>query len=91
MARERMITRTITFQEYKFLCVNLTDKGVFEAWCSDATPERNDKSAFERMQEVLNCTERADARPVAITEHRQFEQKYGMTEADFMRYGHAID
>ena len=91
MARERMVTRTITFQEYKFLCLNLTDKTVFEAWCSDAIPERNDKRAFERMQEILNFTERADARPVAITEHRQAEQKYGMTEADFMRYGHVID
>ena len=27
MARERMVTRTITFQEYKFLCLNLNDKG----------------------------------------------------------------
>ena len=91
MARERMVTRTITFQEYKFLCLNLNDKSVFEAWCSDAIPERNDKRAFERMQDVLNCTDRADARPVAITEHRQAEQKYGMTESDFMRYGHVID
>ena len=91
MARERMVTRTITFQEYKFLCLNLTDKSVFEAWCSDATPERNDKRAFELMQDVLNCTDRADARPVAITEHRKAEQKYGMPEADFMRYGRVID
>lgn len=91
MARERMVTRTITFQEYKFLCLNLADKSVFESWCSDASPERNDKRAFERMQEVLICTDRADARPVAITEHRQLEQKYGMSEVDFMQYGHAID
>ena len=91
MARERMVTRTITFQEYKFLCLNLADKSVFEAWCSDAIPERNDKRAFERMQEILNYTDRADARPVAITEHRKAEQKYGMAEADFMRYGHVID
>lgn len=90
MARERMVTRTITFQEYKFLCLNLNDKTVFESWCSDASPERNDKRAFERMQEVLSCTNREEVRPVAITEHRQCEQKYGMTEADFMRYGHVI-
>ena len=91
MARERMVTRTITFQEYKFLCLNLTDKTVFEAWCSDAILERNDKRAFERMQEILNFTDRADARPVAIIEHRKAEQKYGMTEVDFMQYGHVIN
>lgn len=90
MARERMITRTITFQEYKFLCLNLADRSVFEAWCSEASPERNDKTAALCMQDVLNCTERTDCRPVAIVEHRECVQKYGMAEVDFMQYGHVI-
>ena len=91
MARERMVTRTITVQQYKFMCVNLITKEVFEVWCSEASPERNDKTAVACMKDVLNYTERSDCRPVAIIEHRECTQKYGMTEADFMRYGHIVD
>lgn len=91
MARERIITRTITFQEYTFLCLNLADKTVFESHCSIASPEHNEKIAFKRMQSVLNWTEHEESKPVAIIEHSQRTQKYGMTEADFMCYGRVID
>ena len=83
MARERVITRTITSIEYVCLTVNMDTKQVEEITVS--IPSANtmtDKAREKAIKEVLPPMNTF----VQVTAEREIEQLYGMPEADFMKY-----
>ena len=84
MARQRMITRTITFQETEVMCLDIsTAQAHVSTFCTASpTPLTLDqlKARYDTKTDKL----------VSIVSNRQSEQVYGMSEDDFMEHAHII-
>lgn len=83
MARERVITRTITTTDYVCLTVNMDTKQVEEITVS--IPSANtltDKAKEKAIKAALPPTNTF----VQVMAEREVEQLYGMPEAEFMKY-----
>ena len=84
MARQRMITRTITFQETEVMCLDIetAKANVYTFTTASPAPLTLDqlKARYDTDTNKL----------VAILNNRTTEQVYGMSEDDFMTYAHII-
>ena len=84
MARQRMITRTITFQETDVMWLDIsTAQAHVSTFCTASpTPLTLDqlKARYDTDTNKL----------VTILSNRTTERVYGMSEDDFMKYAHII-
>ena len=84
MARQRMITRTITFQETEVMCLNI---GTAQANVSTFTTASPAPLTLDQLKARYDTDTN---KLVAILNNRTSEQVYGMSEDDFMTYAHII-
>ena len=84
MARQRMVTRTITFQETEVMCLDIsTAQAHVSTFCTASpTPLTIDqlKARYDTGTNKL----------VTILNNRTTEQVYGMSEDEFMTHAHVI-
>ena len=84
MARQRMITRTITFQETEVMCLDIsTAQAHVQTFCT-ANP------APLTLDQLKARYDTDTNKLVTILNNRTTEQVYGMSEDDFMEYAHVI-
>ena len=84
MARQRMITRTINFQETEVMCLDISNAQAHVSTFCTASPA-------PLTLDQLKARYDADTNKlVAILNNRTTEQVYGMTEDDFMTHAHII-
>ena len=83
MARERMVTRTITNTTYKIMCVDTTNCEVtIEQF--NATDDFNyDEKALKYFRKLHETDTK---KLVKIESVETIEQLYGMTELEFLQY-----
>lgn len=88
MARERMVTRTVTVTEVKALCMDIKNaKAVVKEYT--LTGRYPDEAAvLSHLQGAYNT---ADFVVVALQEVKTSEKLFGMTEADFFRLATPLD
>ena len=83
MARERMVTRTITNTTYKIMCVDTTT-------CEVTIEQFNTTDEFTDDEKVLKyfrkLQENDTKKLIKIDSVETTEQLYGMTEIEFMKY-----
>ena len=84
MARQRMVTRTITFQEAEVICLNIETAQAQVNLFITASPT---PLTIEQLKAKYDTD---TVKLVSIVTSRQSEQCYGMTEDDFMRYAHVV-
>ena len=84
MARPRMITRTITFQETEVMCLDIStaQAHVKTFYTPSPAPLTLDQLKARYDTDIFKL--------VAILNNRTTEQVYGMSEDDFMKYAHII-
>ena len=84
MARQRMITRTITFQETEVMCLDIsTAQAHISTFCT-ASP------APLTLDQLKARYDTDTVKLVTILNNRTTEQVYGMSEDDFMEHAHVI-
>ena len=84
MARQRMITRTITFQETEVMCLDISTAQAHTSVFCTASPS-------PLTLDQLKARYDTDTNKlVAILNNRTTEQVYGMSEDDFMAHAHVI-
>ena len=84
MARQRMITRTITFQETEVMCLDIfTAQAHVTVFCTASPAPLTIDQLKARYDTDTN-------KLVTILNNRTTEQVYGMSEDDFMKYAHII-
>ena len=84
MARQRMITRTITFQETEVMCLDIsTAQAHISTFCT-ASPQPLTLDQLKARYDTETV------KLVSIVSNRQSEQVYGMSEDDFMAQAHVI-
>ena len=84
MARQRMITRTITFQETEVMCLDISTAQAHVSTFCTASPS-------PLTLDQLKARYDTDSNKlVAIINNRTTEQVYGMSEDDFMAHAHVI-
>ena len=84
MARQRMITRTITFQETEVMCLNIETANAYVSTFTTASP------APLTIEQLKARYDTETVKLVSIVSNRQSEQVYGMSEDDFMEHAHVI-
>ena len=84
MARQRMITRTITFQETDVMCLDISTAQARVSTFTTASP------APLTLDQLKARYDTDTNKLVAILNNRTTEQVYGMTEDDFMAHAHII-
>ena len=84
MARQRMITRTITFQETEVMCLNIETAQAHVSTFTTASPH-------PLILDQLKARYDTDTvKLVAIINNHTTEQVYGMSEDNFMVLAHII-
>lgn len=86
MARERMVTRTITATEVKALCINIETTEVSIRSFTFTTLVKDEKTMINNAQ--VQCDD--NIKVVAIKEVVENETLYGMTEMDFIKYAKVL-
>ena len=84
MARQRMVTRTITFQETEVMCLDISTAQAHVSTFFTASP------APLTLDQLKARYDTDTNKLVTILNNRATEQVYGMSEDDFMIYGHII-
>ena len=84
MARQRMITRTITFQETEVMCLDISTAQAHTSVFCTANP------APLTLDQLKARYDTDTNKLVAILNNRTTEQVYGMSEDDFMANAHII-
>ena len=84
MARQRMITRTITFQETEVMCLDISTAQAHVSTFITANP------APLTLDQLKARYDTDTNKLVAIINNRTTEQVYGMSEDDFMAHAHVI-
>lgn len=84
MARQRMVTRTITFQETEVMCLDISTAQARVLTFCPASP------APLTLDQLKARYDTDTNKLVAILNNRTTEQVYGMTEDDFMAHAHII-
>ena len=84
MARQRMITRTITFQETEVMCLDISAAQAHVSTFCTASP------APLTLDQLKARYDTDTNKLVAILNNRTTEQVYGMSEDDFMAHAHVI-
>lgn len=82
MAREPMVTRTITATKIVALCINIETAEPFNKEVTISGTFKDEKSMLKAAEKLLNTeTEKA----VHIVSSEEIETLYGMTEQDFIQ------
>lgn len=82
MAREPMVTRTITATKIVALCINIETAEPFNKEVSISGTFKDEKSMLKAAEKLLNTeTEKA----VHIVSSEEIETLYGMTEQEFIQ------
>ena len=84
MARQRMITRTITFQENDVMWLDISTAQAHEQTFCTASPQ---PLTIDQLKARYDTDTK---KLVVILNNRTTEQVYGMSEDDFMKYAHVI-
>lgn len=84
MARQRMITRTITFQETAVMCLDISTAQAHVSTFCTASP------APLTLDQLKARYDTDTNKLVAILNNSTTEQVYGMSEDDFMANAHII-
>ena len=84
MARQRMITRTITFQENDVMWLDISTAQAHEQTFCTASPQPLTIDQLKARYDTETV------KLVSIVSNRQSEQVYGMSEDDFMEHAHII-
>ena len=84
MARQRMITRTITFQETEVMCLDISTAQAHVSTFCTANP------APLTLDQLKARYDTDTNKLVAILSNRTTEQVYGISEDDFMAHAHVI-
>ena len=84
MARQRMVTRTITFQETEVMCLNIETANAYVCTFTTASP------APLTIDQLKARYDTKTVKLVSIVSNRQSEQVYGMSEDEFMEHSHII-
>ena len=84
MARQRMVTRTITFQETEVMCLDIETAKAYVSTFTTASP------APLTIDQLKARYDTETVKLVSIVSNRQSEQVYGMSEDDFMTHAHII-
>ena len=87
MARERMVTRTIVRTNVKAMFVDIVEKSVIES-SFILTGEQDEKSALKELEKIVDTNA---LKPVSIISMETEEILYGMTEQDFVTFGHVME
>lgn len=85
MARERMVTRTITFQETEVMCLDISTASAHIGTFVTASP------APLSIDQLKARYDTDTVKLVSIVSNRTTEQVYGMREDDFMKHAHVIN
>lgn len=83
MARERMVTRTITEHIYTLMAFDI-EKGCPTQVVFSTGVELGDNEKVLKYARKYHETE--TVKVITVTGHTEEETLYGMTEVDFMRY-----
>lgn len=82
MAREPMVTRTITATKIVALCINIETAEPFNKEVTISGTFKDEKSMLKAAEKLLNTeTEKA----VHIVSSEEIETLYGMTEQEFIQ------
>ena len=82
MAREPMVTRTITATKIVALCLNIETAEPFNKEVTISGTFKDEKSMMKAAEKILNTeTEKA----VRIVSSEEIETLYGMTEQEFIQ------
>ena len=82
MAREPMVTRTITATNIVALCLNIETAEPFNKEVTISGTFKDEKSMMKAAEKILNTeTEKA----VRIVSSEEIETLYGMTEQEFIQ------
>lgn len=84
MARQRLITRTITFQETAVMTLNIETAQAHTQVFVTANP------APLTIDQLKARYDTDSVKLVAVVSNRTTEQVFGMLEEDFMKYAHSI-
>ena len=84
MARQRIITRTITFQETEIMCLDIETAQAHVSTFTTASPTPLTLDQLTPRYDTDNV------KPVATLNNRTTEQVYGRSEDDFMAHAHVI-
>ena len=85
MARERMVTRTITTTEVKALCINIETTEVSTKSFTFTTLVKDEKTMINNAQSQCD-----DIIKVVAIKEVVNEILYGMTEMDFIKYAKVL-
>lgn len=92
MARERMVTRTITSYEVECLCMDITKAEAIVKTFPLTGDIKTEES--EKVLKALKKAHESDDNPikiVAIQDITTHEELYGMLEIDFLRIAKRLD
>lgn len=83
MARERMVTRTITATEYTVLCLDVTKCNVSRETLTLTGEALSTEKALKALKKKYETVE---LKLVTIEATNSVEEIYGMLETDFIKY-----
>lgn len=87
MARERMVTRTITNTTYKIMCVDTTKCEVTIEQFNTTDEFTDDEKALKHFRKYHETDTK---KLVKIENVETTEQLYGMTELEFLEYAQLL-
>lgn len=87
MAREKMVTRTIVRTNVKAMFVDIANKSVLES-SFVLTGEYDEKSALKELEKIVDTNA---IKPVSIISMEKEEILFGMSEQDFVTFGHVME
>ena len=87
MARERMVTRTVTAVEYDVMTVDMVSKSVS---MDKVTIPSGDTMTDKAREKAIKASLPEDHTFVQITGQTVKETLYGMTEQDFIKYAKVL-
>lgn len=87
MAREKMVTRTIVRTSVKAMFVDIAEKTIVESTFI-LTGEQDEKTALKELEKIVDANA---LKPVSIISMDTDEILYGMTEKDFVTFGHVME
>ena len=87
MARERMVTRTVSVTECKVMCLRISTAEVTTDTLILSGTYEHDRDVLKAIKKLY---ETEDYKPTAVIETTEHEILYGMTEAKFIELAEAL-
>lgn len=91
MARERMVTRTVSTTTVDVLVINIETSEVgIKSFVLGQNMVKDEKTMLNNSQKMLDETGTTIWKCVAIKNIKEEETLYGMTEQDFLKYAKVL-